>query len=77
MDLGRCLGNKLVVAVALDFAEQDVGVGDRAQRIQRDAGGRIRGDLFNTIDVDLDRAVVRARARSGQVQRYSESSIFS
>ena len=58
MNLGRCLGNKLVIAVSLDLTEQDVGVGNRTHRIQRNAGGRVRGDLLNTIDVDLDRAVV-------------------
>jgi hypothetical protein len=58
MNLGCCLGNKLVIAVPLNLPEQDVGVGDRTQRIQRNAGGRIRGDLLNTIDVDLESAVV-------------------
>ena len=51
-------GNELVVATTLDFAEEHVVFRHRTQRIQSYTGGWSWGCSFNTIDVDLDSAVV-------------------
>src|ERR1700690_565568 len=56
----RCVssGNQFVVATPLNFPEQYIGVGNRTERIEYDAGCRVWGGFFDTVDVDMDRTVM-------------------